>query len=57
MVSQLVNKMKVSLVTDETPNQLVIRAEVSGLPKYRDVLPILQQELGKRPRGKTAARD
>jgi hypothetical protein len=29
---------------------------VSGLPKYRDVLPILQQEMGKRPRGKTAAK-
>jgi hypothetical protein len=55
-ISQIVNQMKVSLVTDEAPNQLVIRAEVSGLPKYRDVLPILQQEMGQRPRGKTAAK-
>lgn len=55
-ISQIVNQMKVSLVTDEAPNQLVIRAEVSGLPKYRDVLPILQQEIGRRPRGKTAAK-
>jgi hypothetical protein len=55
-ISQIVNQMKVSLVTDEAPNQLVIRAEVSGLPKYRDLLPVLQQEIGQRPRGKTAAK-
>jgi hypothetical protein len=47
MIGQLVSTMKVSLVTDEAPNQLVIRAEVSGLPKYQDVLPLLREEIGK----------
>ncbi|MEX2113150.1 MAG: hypothetical protein WD845_08190 [Pirellulales bacterium] len=57
MIAQLVSTMKVSLVTDEAPNQLVIRAEVSGLPKYQDVLPIIQQGMSKAPRGKTAAKE
>jgi hypothetical protein len=42
-IAQLTSATKVSLVTDEAPNRLVIRAEVSGLPKYRDVLPLIRQ--------------
>ncbi len=56
MIGQLVSTMKVSLVTDEAPNQLVIRAEVSGLPKYQDVLPLLREEMGKSGRIKKTAK-
>ena len=42
LIGQLTKDMRVSLVTDEGPNRLVIRAEVSGLPKYRDVLPLIR---------------
>jgi hypothetical protein len=45
LVSQVTKELRVSLVTDEAPNQLVIRAEVSGLPKYRDVLPLIRQNV------------
>ncbi len=53
-ISQIVNELKVSLVTDEAPNQLVIRAEVSGLPKYQDLLPLIRQEMA--PRRTAAAK-
>ena len=48
---QLAGDMKVSLVTDEAPNQLVIRAEVSGLPKFRDIMSFI---LRNDSRGRTA---
>ena len=48
LAGQLAKDLKVSLVTDEAPNRLVIRAEVSGLPKYRDVLPLIRQSVSPR---------
>ncbi len=45
MIGQLARGTKVSLVTDEATNRLVIRAEVSGLPKYRDVFPLIRQAI------------
>ena len=56
MIGQIVSTMKVSLVTDEAPNQLVIRAEVSGLPKYQDVLPLLREGIGKAGHSKRTAK-
>ena len=53
MIGQLAKGTKVSLVTDEAPNRLVIRAEVSGLPKYRDVFPLIRQAVS--PRGSRTA--
>ena len=35
--------MTVLVITDEAPNQLTIDGEVGGLPKFRDVLPLLRQ--------------
>ncbi len=52
-IGALVGDMKVSLVTDEAPNRLTIRADVTGLPKFRNLLPLLQGSPGRRP---TAAR-
>jgi hypothetical protein len=40
--SQLVRELKVSLVTDEAPNRLLIRAEVSGLPKFAGLFPLIR---------------
>jgi hypothetical protein len=41
MIAALVHDMKVSLVTDEAPNRLTIEAELTGLPKFRDIVGLL----------------
>ncbi len=41
MIAALLADMKVSVVTDEAPNCLTIRAELTGLPKFRDVVQML----------------
>jgi hypothetical protein len=43
-IAPLVRDLKVSLVTDEAPNQLTITAEVSGLPKFRDIHALLRAQ-------------
>ena len=47
-ISQLVRDMKVSVTTDEPPNQLTIDAEVTGLPKFHDLLPLIRGNQGRR---------
>jgi len=41
MIGALVHDMKISIVTDESPNQLTIRADVTGLPQFRDIVMLL----------------
>lgn len=43
-IAPLVRDLKVSLVTDEAPNQFTITAEVSGLPKFRDIHALLRAQ-------------
>ena len=52
-LAQILKDLKVSVVTDEAPNQLTIRADVTGLPKFRELAPLFQK--GSR-RGVTAAK-
>jgi hypothetical protein len=47
-IGQLTKNLKASLVTEEAPNQLVIRAEVTGLPKYREALPLIRENAPRR---------
>ncbi|MGD9720480.1 MAG: hypothetical protein AB7O59_22030 [Pirellulales bacterium] len=48
LAGKMTRDLKVFVVTDEAPNRLVIRAEVSGLPKYRDVLPLIREHTAPR---------
>jgi hypothetical protein len=41
LIGALVHDMKISIVTDEAPNQLTIRADVTGLPQFRDIVMLL----------------
>ena len=41
LIGALVHDMKISIVTDESPNQLTIRADVTGLPQFRDIVMLL----------------
>ncbi|MEX0676420.1 MAG: hypothetical protein WD063_05060 [Pirellulales bacterium] len=41
LIGALVHDMKISIVTDEAPNRLTIRADVTGLPKFRDIVMLL----------------
>ena len=41
MIQAIVRDMKVSIVTDEAPNRLTIQADVTGLPKLRDIVVLL----------------
>jgi hypothetical protein len=43
-IAPLVRDLKVSLVTDEAPNQFTITAELSGLPKFRDIHALLRAQ-------------
>jgi hypothetical protein len=44
MIGALVHEMKISIVTDEAPNRLTIRADVTGLPKFRDIVTLLNAQ-------------
>jgi hypothetical protein len=50
MIAALVHDMKVSLVTDEAPNRLTIEAELTGLPKFRDIVGLLNAQEGRTAR-------
>jgi hypothetical protein len=41
MIQAIVRDMKVSIVTDEAPNRLTIQADLTGLPKFRDIVMLL----------------
>jgi hypothetical protein len=44
IVAAMLADTKASVVTDEAPNRLTIRAEVTGLPKFRDVVTLLNSQ-------------
>jgi hypothetical protein len=41
VIGALVQDLKVSLVTDEAPNRLTIRADVTGLPQFHKIVALL----------------
>ena len=41
LIGALVHDMKIAIVTDESPNQLTIRVDVTGLPQFRDIVKML----------------
>ena len=43
-VGELARDTKFSIVTDEAPNRLTVRAELTGLPKYRDIFSFLERQ-------------
>jgi hypothetical protein len=45
-IGAMTRNLKVSVATDEAPNRLTIRAEVTGLPQFRDIVSLInaQQE-------------
>jgi hypothetical protein len=50
----LVRDLKFSILTDEAPNQLTLTAELTGLPKFRDIVSMLRAQSANRP---TVARE
>ena len=43
-VGELAKDMKFSIVTDEAPNQLTVRAELTGLPKFKAILSFIESQ-------------
>lgn len=41
MVAAMLHDLKASLVTDEAPNRLTIYVDVTGLPKFRDIVTLI----------------
>jgi hypothetical protein len=46
-IGELARETKFSIVTDEAPNQLTVRAELTGLPKFQSILSFIESQ--KRP--------
>jgi hypothetical protein len=43
-VGELTRETKFSIVTDEAPNQLTVRAELTGLPKFQAILSFIESQ-------------
>ncbi len=43
-IGEMTRETKVSIVTDEAPNQLTVRAELTGLPKFQAILSFIDSQ-------------
>ena len=43
-IGELAHETKFSIVTDEAPNQLTVRAELTGLPKFQAILSFIESQ-------------